>query len=158
MSPALTTRERLIFAAERLFAEHGIDAVSLRQVNAACDRMGFRVANVFHAGDGNLHPCIVYDERIPGESRRVLEAGAEVMRLCIEAGGTITGEHGVGIEKQPFMSLIFSDDDMKAMEKLRAAFHATELFNPCKIFPGGAGCGDAWTPPILANAGPDYFV
>ena len=131
----------------------------LRKVGEIARRFSFPIANVFHAGDGNLHPCIAFDERVPGESQRVLEAGAEVMRLCIEAGGTITGEHGVGIEKQSFMELIFSEEDLDAMEKARAAFVGeAELFNPCKIFPSGAGCGDGWRLPRLPEMGPDGFI
>ena len=130
----------------------------LRTVAEIGERFSFRIANVFHAGDGNLHPCIAFDERIPGESRRVLEAGAEVMHACIEAGGSITGEHGVGIEKQSFMSLVFSEDDLKAMEKLRDAFSDSDIFNPCKIFPSRAGCGEGWRLPKLPDLGPDVYI
>ena len=130
----------------------------LRKVGEIGVRFNFRIANVFHAGDGNLHPCIAFDERIPGESRRVLEAGAEVMHICIDAGGSITGEHGVGVEKQSFMSLVFSEDDLKAMERLQTAFNNTDNFNPCKIFPSRAGCGEGWRLPKLPDLGPDVYI
>ncbi|MSQ25062.1 MAG: FAD-binding protein [Dehalococcoidia bacterium] len=127
----------------------------LRQVNEIGKRYGFPIANVFHAGDGNLHPCVAFDERIAGQSERVLEAGAEIMQACIDAGGSITGEHGVGLEKKKFMPLIFSADDLAAQEKLKAAFGATELFNPCKVLPSGAGCGDGLKfPQRLPDLGP----
>ena len=115
----------------------------LRQVGAVGEKFGFRIANVFHAGDGNLHPNILFDERVPGEAQRVLEAGAEIMRACVDAGGSLTGEHGIGIEKQDFMAWIYSEDDLSAMARLKEAFGADERFNPGKIFPGArAGCGE----------------
>ena len=131
---------------------------TLRRVADIGARFNFRIANVFHAGDGNLHPCIAFDERIPGESRRVLEAGAEVMHACIEFGGSITGEHGVGLEKQSFMGLVFSEEDLAAQEKLRAAFADSETFNPCKVFPSRAGCGEGWRLPRLPDLDPDVYI
>jgi glycolate oxidase len=99
------------------------------------EKYGFLIANVFHAGDGNLHPNIAFDESQPGQVEKVLAAGAEIMRLCVDAGGTITGEHGVGIEKRDFMRWIFSDDDLEAMKRVRVAFASEQRFNPGKIFP-----------------------
>ena len=116
----------------------------LARVAEICQRHGFRVANVFHAGDGNLHPNLLFDERVPGQTEAVIEAGEEIMRACVDVGGTITGEHGVGLEKKNFMSLIFSPDDLRAMEKVKEAFGATENFNPCKILPTGTACGEGW--------------
>lgn len=130
----------------------------LRKVTEISGRHGLAVANVFHAGDGNLHPCLAFDERKPGESQRVLEAGAEILRACVEAGGTITGEHGVGIEKAGFMSLVFSEEDMAAMKKARAAFGPTDLFNPCKVFPSRAGCGEGWRLPRLPALRGDMYI
>ena len=130
----------------------------LRKVGEICRRWNFRVANVFHAGDGNLHPCIVFDERIPGESGRVLACGAEIMRLCIDVGGSITGEHGVGIEKVSFMKLLFADADLDAMQKMRAAFGPTEYFNPCKIFPSGGACFEGWRLPKWPEMSAEMFV
>ncbi|MCX6021168.1 MAG: FAD-binding protein [Chloroflexi bacterium] len=114
----------------------------LREVYAVGERYGLRIANVFHAGDGNLHPNILFDERTPGEAERVLAAGAEIMRACVAVGGGITGEHGVGIEKREFMAWVYSDDDMATMLRLRAAFDPAGMFNPGKAFPAGASCGD----------------
>lgn len=108
----------------------------LRQVGEIGERYGFPVANIFHAGDGNLHPCILFDDNVPGAAPRVLEAGAEIMRLCVDAGGALSGEHGIGIEKQDFMAWVFSEDDLAMMRKLRPAFLADESFNPGKVFPG----------------------
>ncbi len=110
--------------------------------NAVAEKYGLAVANVFHAGDGNLHPNLLFDERIPGTKECVLEAGAEIMRLCVEAGGSITGEHGVGLEKRDFMAWLFDDADMEAMSRLKRAFAAGEGFNPCKAFPTHRGCGE----------------
>ncbi len=102
-----------------------------------------RLANVFHAGDGNLHPFICFDSRSPDQVRRVKEAGRELMETCVAAGGTITGEHGVGLDKRDFLPLIFSDDDMDAMLSVRTAFDPTRLCNPGKIIPLLPGCGEA---------------
>jgi glycolate oxidase subunit GlcD len=102
-----------------------------------------RIANLFHAGDGNLHPVICFDSRDPGEVLRVKEAGREIMETCVRAGGTITGEHGVGLDKSEYLPLIFNEDDMDAMLRVRAAFDATGLCNPGKIIPTSRSCGEA---------------
>ncbi len=102
-----------------------------------------RLANVFHAGDGNLHPLICFDSRSPDDVRRVKEAGRELMETCVRAGGSITGEHGVGLDKRDFLPLIFSENDMAAMLRVRAAFDPTGLCNPGKIIPVIRGCGEA---------------
>ncbi|MEX1254470.1 MAG: FAD-linked oxidase C-terminal domain-containing protein [Dehalococcoidia bacterium] len=133
----------------------------LRRVYETCERYGFPVANVFHAGDGNLHPNILFDERRPGETARVLEVGAEIMRLCVDAGGSITGEHGVGLEKRSFMEWIFSEADLAAMAKVKAAFGSNDLYNPCKLFPTGKGCGEvtqARIERVMAQVGPDAYI
>ena len=95
------------------------------------------IANVFHAGDGNLHPCLLFDERQPGALETIMEAGAEVLEVCVEAGGTLTGEHGVGLEKKEQMPLVFSPEDMTAMRLVRDAFAPENRINPGKIFPDG---------------------
>ncbi len=95
---------------------------------------------MFHAGDGNLHPNISFDRRDPDELRRVLAAGAEILALCVAAGGVISGEHGIGTEKQDFMPLIFSPDDLDAMRRLRAAFDPERRCNPGKVFPTTRFC------------------
>ena len=102
-----------------------------------------RIANVFHAGDGNLHPLICFDSRFPDEVHRVREAGRELMETCVRAGGSITGEHGVGFDKRELLSLIFSEPDMDTMLRVRAAFDPTGLCNPGKIIPMLRGCGEA---------------
>ncbi|MHB8377178.1 MAG: FAD-linked oxidase C-terminal domain-containing protein, partial [Dehalococcoidia bacterium] len=133
----------------------------LRQVYAIAERYGFAVANVFHAGDGNLHPNLLFDEREPGVTAKVLEAGAEIMRLCVDAGGTITGEHGVGLEKRDFIAWLFSEDDLRAMSRLKAAFHAGEDYNPCKAFPTHKGCGEVTQAQVQRTAaaiGADIYV
>jgi FAD/FMN-containing dehydrogenase len=102
-----------------------------------------RIANLFHAGDGNLHPVICFDSRFPDEVTRVKEAGREIMETCVRAGGTITGEHGVGLDKSEYLPLIFSANDMEAMLCVRAAFDPTGLSNPGKIIPTSRSCGEA---------------
>jgi glycolate oxidase len=133
----------------------------LRQTYAVAERHGLAVANVFHAGDGNLHPNLLFDERVPGATERVLAAGAEIMRLCVDAGGSITGEHGVGLEKRDFMSWIFSEDDLTAMARLKSAFKTNELYNPCKAFPTHKGCGEVSSAHIAKGAqivGDDVYI
>ncbi len=114
----------------------------LRQTYAISARYGLAVANVFHAGDGNLHPNLLFDERDPGVKERVLEAGAAIMRACVDAGGSITGEHGVGLEKRDFIAWVFNDTDLATMQGLKIAFKAGEQYNPCKAFPTHKGCGE----------------
>ncbi|MET0650285.1 MAG: FAD-linked oxidase C-terminal domain-containing protein [Pyrinomonadaceae bacterium] len=106
-------------------------------------RHGLRVANVFHAGDGNLHPLVCFDSRDAAQVERVHEAGREIMETCVRAGGTITGEHGVGLDKSDYLPLVFSDEDMRAMLSVRAAFDPAGLCNPGKIIPVLKGCGEA---------------
>jgi glycolate oxidase len=112
----------------------------LRRVNEIVAAHGLRVGNVFHAGDGNLHPNILYDPRKPGEETRVVEAGAEIMKTCAEVGGSISGEHGIGLEKSDFMPFIFSTADLEFMRRLKHAFNPTGLCNPGKIFPTKKSC------------------
>jgi glycolate oxidase subunit GlcD len=101
-----------------------------------------QLANVFHAGDGNLHPLICFDLRRGDDLERVRQAGREIMETCVRAGGSITGEHGVGLDKSSYLPLIFSDDDMDAMLQVRAAFDPSGLCNPGKIIPLPRGCGE----------------
>src|SRR5213082_74606 len=102
-----------------------------------------QLANVFHAGDGNLHPLICFDLRRGDDLERVRQAGREIMELCVRAGGSITGEHGVGLDKSSYLPLIFSEADMSAMLQVRAAFDPKGLCNPGKIIPTPRGCGEA---------------
>jgi glycolate oxidase len=133
----------------------------LRQTYAIAARYELAVANVFHAGDGNLHPNLLFDERIPGTTERVLAAGAEIMRLCVDAGGSITGEHGVGLEKRDFIGWIFDETDLAMMARLKAAFKAGENYNPCKAFPTHKGCGElsqSHVAKVAARIGADVYV
>jgi glycolate oxidase len=112
----------------------------LDRVNEIVAAHGLRVGNVFHAGDGNLHPNILYDPRKPGEEARVVAAGAQIMKLCAEVGGSISGEHGIGLEKSDFMPFIFSAADLALMQRLKNAFNPTGLCNPGKVFPTKKSC------------------
>lgn len=115
---------------------------AIREVERVSSAYKLPIANVFHAGDGNLHPLVLFDRRMPGQSERALEASTEVIKWCVDQGGTLSGEHGIGIEKQDFMTLVFTRDDLAAMAGLRRAFDPAEMFNPAKVFPKGAGCGE----------------
>jgi len=117
-----------------------IPRTALPRVLGEVDRLsadaGLRVANVFHAGDGNLHPLVLYDRRIAGQEERAMTLAEDILRLCVEAGGSITGEHGIGEEKKMFMPVMFSPADLDAMQRLRSAFDPYDLCNPTKMFPG----------------------
>ena len=109
----------------------------MAQIQAIAGAAGLTVANVFHAGDGNLHPMICYDERVPGEFERALQANDEILHACIKLGGTVTGEHGVGLDKAEKLALLFSADDLDAMHAVRSVFDPRGLLNPLKVFPSG---------------------
>ena len=109
----------------------------LGEVTKISNKYDIPIANVFHAGDGNLHPCLLFDERQAGMLERVMEAGTAVLQVCVDAGGTLTGEHGVGLEKKEQMPLVYSDEDMAAMVMVRDAFAPDNTLNPGKIFPDG---------------------
>jgi glycolate oxidase subunit GlcD len=112
----------------------------LAKISEIAERYDLQVANVFHAGDGNLHPNLVYDRRDPDETRRVEEASKEIMAVCVEAGGTITGEHGVGIDKRKYMPLVFSPEELDVLRGVKEVFDSRGLCNPGKVLPepGGA--------------------
>ncbi len=114
----------------------------LGRIRALEKRSGLRIGNVFHAGDGNLHPLICYDEQIPGQGDLAESVGAEILQYCIEAGGSITGEHGVGADKSAYMAKMFSEDDLDTMQRLRCAFDPSSLCNPGKVFPTPRLCGE----------------
>jgi glycolate oxidase len=103
---------------------------------------GLRIGNVFHAGDGNLHPLICYDEKIPGQAARAEAAASEILHYCIEAGGSLTGEHGIGADKACHMPEMFSADDLALMRRVRSAFDPQGLCNPDKVFPTPRLCGE----------------
>jgi glycolate oxidase len=125
----------------------------MRRVAAISRQFQLRIANVFHAGDGNLHPNILFDMRAPGEFERVVEAGAATLRACIELGGSITGEHGVGLEKKAYIGLLFNETDLEAMKRIRAVFDPDGRFNPAKLFPTPATCGEVGRQPAHIPAG-----
>jgi len=112
----------------------------LEFVYATAEKHGVGVANLFHAGDGNLHPCFCFDDRDPEQVRRVVEAGEEIMRRCVELGGSLTGEHGIGVEKLDLMPLMFSEDDLRLQAMVKSIFNRGELCNPCKVLPNQKGC------------------
>ncbi|PYM03895.1 MAG: hypothetical protein DMD82_15990 [Candidatus Rokuibacteriota bacterium] len=118
-------------------------AEALSIIYRLAEERGLEAGNVFHAGDGNLHPHVLFDADDPAAQARALEASHEILRMCIRFGGTISGEHGVGIEKRPMMTELFAPADLAAMEAFRRAFNPDELLNPGKILPAGAGCGEA---------------
>jgi glycolate oxidase len=124
----------------------------LRFIMAAGERHHIRVANVFHAGDGNIHPILMFDERDPDQVRRVLEASHEILDECINVGGSVSGEHGIGVEKISFMPKLFSPMDLATMVALRQAFNPTGLCSPEKVIPGGAGCIERKSPGHRASA------
>lgn len=105
-------------------------------------KYGLRVANVFHAGDGNLHPLILFDANQPGELERAEDFGADILRSCVEMGGVLTGEHGVGVEKRDLMNIQFTEDDLKQQQRLKCAFDSEHLLNPGKVFPHLHRCAE----------------
>ncbi len=114
----------------------------LREIGRMAAEAGLRVANVFHAGDGNLHPLVLYDARNPGEEDRAVRLGGDILRLCVRLGGSITGEHGVGAEKAAYMADMFSPEDLETMALVRCAFDPDARFNPGKVFPTPRLCGE----------------
>lgn len=125
----------------------------MRRVNEISKQFDLRIANVFHAGDGNLHPNILFDMRSPGELERVIAAGEATLRACIDLGGSITGEHGVGLEKKAYIGLLFNEADLEAMTRLRQVFDPDSRFNPAKLFPTPASCGEVRLQPAAIPAG-----
>lgn len=114
----------------------------LAQIYEIAARHDLIVMNVFHAGDGNLHPLLVFDKREPGVMERVHRAGEEIVAASIAAGGVLSGEHGIGVEKRDYMTLMFSEEDLYAQQLVRAAFDPLGVMNPHKVLPRAAGCGD----------------
>jgi glycolate dehydrogenase FAD-linked subunit len=152
--------ERLLFWAGRKAAFPAVGRISpdyycmdgtiprarLRQVLARIrvlsEKYNLRVANVFHAGDGNLHPLILYDANKPGELEKTEQFGAEILKLCVEVGGVLTGEHGVGVEKRDLMGTMFSEIDLNQQQRLKCAFDSQGLLNPGKVFPKLHRCAE----------------
>ena len=118
-------------------------AEALANVYRMCEERGLKGGNVFHAGDGNLHPHVLFDAQDPAAQQRALETSHEILRMCIRMGGTISGEHGVGLEKRSMMLEPYEPADLEVMERLKHAFNPDGLLNPEKILPGGGACREA---------------
>jgi len=130
----------------------------LKEIAALGDRYGYYVANVFHAGDGNLHPLILYDNAVPGALEQVEELGGEILKLCVKVGGSISGEHGIGADKRCYMPEMFSPVDLETMQWVRQAIDPQTIANPTKLFPTPRTCGEAAKPsPTKAFEGVDRF-
>jgi glycolate oxidase len=114
----------------------------LRQIAALGEQYGLRVANVFHAGDGNLHPLVLFDGSVPGQAHEAERLAGDILKTCVDAGGSITGEHGVGEDKKRYMPLMFTKDDLDTMQLLRCAIDPHRLYNPDKVFPTPRLCGE----------------
>jgi glycolate oxidase len=128
----------------------------LREIEQLSAAAGLRVANVFHAGDGNLHPLVLYDAKVPGQEHSAEELAFAIIKLCVAAGGSITGEHGVGQEKKAYMPVMFAEPDLETMQLVRCAFDPHRLSNPDKVFPRPRLCGEKpgpYTPHPLETAG-----
>src|SRR5580692_4413801 len=125
---------------------------TLRRIEEISRKYDLQIGNIFHAGDGNLHPLILFDERNREQFARVVAAGGEIMSFCVAVGGALTGEHGIGMEKNELMPLIFTPDDIALMERVRAAFNPAGRLNPGKVLPMGKACGEIRVPPTPASA------
>lgn len=134
----------------------------LREIAELSAETGIRVANVFHAGDGNLHPLVLYDDAVPGEAERAEQVSAQIMARCLAHGGSITGEHGVGVDKAAYMPRMFTEADLDTMQLLRCAFDPRGLCNPGKVFPTPRLCGEPPGPrkgvhPLVASGQAELF-
>lgn len=124
----------------------------LKEIAALSQKHGYQVANVFHAGDGNLHPLILYNNSVPGQLEAVEELGGDILKLCVKVGGSISGEHGIGADKRCYMPEMFSPVDLETMQWVRQTFNPKGLANPTKIFPMPRTCGEA----ARANPAPEF--
>jgi glycolate oxidase len=115
---------------------------TLRRISELSRTHGLEVANVFHAGDGNLHPLVLYDGAVEGEPERAADLASAILEACVDAGGSLTGEHGIGLDKACHMPLMYSEDDLATMLRLRSAFDPKGLCNPGKAFPTPRLCGE----------------
>ncbi|WP_042460593.1 FAD-linked oxidase C-terminal domain-containing protein [Neobacillus dielmonensis] len=114
----------------------------LERIHKISEESGLRIANIFHAGDGNLHPLVLFDSRVPGDTEKAIRAGSACLKACADAGGSITGEHGVGIEKKEEMRFVFNDDEIKAQTDIRDVFNPDRLLNAGKLFPTPSRCAE----------------
>ena len=115
----------------------------LQEIENLSKQYGYKIANVFHAGDGNLHPLILYDNAVPGAFEKVEELGGDILKLCVKVGGSLSGEHGIGADKKCYMPSMFTDIDLETMQYVRTAFNPKGLANPDKIFPTPRTCAEA---------------
>jgi glycolate oxidase len=130
----------------------------LHEIAILGEKHGYNVANVFHAGDGNLHPLILYNNSIPGELEKVEELGGDILKLCVSVGGSLSGEHGIGAEKRCYMEEMFTKSDLESMKWVRTAFDPTGIANPSKLFPTPKTCGEgAKAGKVAAVEGVDRF-
>jgi glycolate oxidase len=129
----------------------------LQEIEALSQKFGYKIANVFHAGDGNLHPLILFDNAVPGALEKVEEVGGEILKLCVKVGGSISGEHGIGADKKCYMPDMFSDADLESMQWIRQVFNPKGLANPEKIFPTPRTCGEAANTNMKKFAGVEQF-
>jgi glycolate oxidase len=114
----------------------------LRRMAVISDKHGLRVANVFHAGDGNLHPLVLFDANQPGELERAEAVCSDILKLCVEVGGVLSGEHGIGVEKRDLMGTMFTEDDLKQQQRVKCAFDPGHLLNPGKVYPELHRCAE----------------
>jgi glycolate oxidase len=126
-------------------------APTLRHIAAVAERHNLRISNIFHAGDGNLHPIILFNSHLPGELERAKAAGEEILNYCISVGGSITGEHGVGMEKNELMGRLFSADSLEYIGRFKTLFDAAQLLNPGKVLPTGRGCLEIRQAPLTGR-------
>jgi glycolate oxidase len=117
-------------------------ALVLEKINSISKHYNLRIANVFHAGDGNLHPLIMYNSGVDGELEKTEACGNEILKFCVEVGGTITGEHGVGVEKLDAMCIQYGEDELKVFHQIKAAFDPDSLLNPGKAVPSLHRCAE----------------
>jgi glycolate oxidase len=125
---------------------------TLRAIDGIGKKFGLTIGNIFHAGDGNLHPLILFDPRKPEEHDKTVAAAREILAFCISVGGSLTGEHGVGMEKNELMPLLFTEDDLEVMRRLRDAFNPAGMLNPQKIFPTSRQCREIAASPEITAA------
>ncbi len=128
----------------------------LSAVQDLSEEFGLGVANVFHAGDGNLHPLILYDANVPGELERAEAFGERILKLCVDVGGVLTGEHGVGVEKRDLMEYMFSEDDLNVQQRVKCAFDEKSLLNPGKVFPKLHRCAELGRVHVHSEDGPRF--
>jgi glycolate oxidase len=122
-------------------------APTLRHIKQVSEKYGLTISNIFHAGDGNMHPIILFDARKAGELERARAAGDDILRFCIAEGGSITGEHGVGMEKMELIGEQFNDDSLEMIRRFKSLFDPTCRLNPGKMLPTGKGCMEIRQPP-----------